>query len=148
MEKKLDSNYTRMMWAILNKSWRKFPTKQQLYGHLPPITKTIQVRWTRHMGHCWRSRDKFISDILLWTHSYGWAKAGQPTYNSSVTIQDVALKTYWKRWAIERSAGIGSGRSLQVARHDVIAYHTTEKEIFYRTSIVNAKKIWGLSRKQ
>ena len=35
MEKKLDDNYTRMLQAILNKSWRQQPTKQQLYGHLP-----------------------------------------------------------------------------------------------------------------
>ena len=41
MEKKLDGNYTRMLRAILNKSWRQHPTKQQLYDHLPPITKTI-----------------------------------------------------------------------------------------------------------
>ena len=40
MKKKLDNNYTRMLWAILNKPWRQHPTKQQLYGHLPPITKT------------------------------------------------------------------------------------------------------------
>ena len=40
-EKKLHSNYTRMLQAILNKSWRQHPTKHQLYGHLPPITKTI-----------------------------------------------------------------------------------------------------------
>ena len=52
MEKKLDSNYTRMLRAILNKSWRQHPTKNQLYGHLPPIMKTIQVRRTRHAGHC------------------------------------------------------------------------------------------------
>ena len=44
LEKKLNSNYTRMLRAILNKSWRQHPTKHQLYGHLPPITKTIQVR--------------------------------------------------------------------------------------------------------
>ena len=44
LEKKLESNYTRMLQAILNKSWRQHPTKHQLYGHLPPITKTIQVR--------------------------------------------------------------------------------------------------------
>ena len=50
MKKKLDSNYIRMLWAILNKTWKQHPTKQQLYGHLPPITKTIQVRWTRHAG--------------------------------------------------------------------------------------------------
>ena len=78
MEKKLDSNFTRMLQAILNKSWRQHPTKQQLYGHLPPITKTIQVRQTRHAGHCWRSRDKLISDVLLWTPSHGRTKAGQP----------------------------------------------------------------------
>ena len=77
-EKKLDSNYTRMLRAILNKSWRQHPTKHQLYGHLPPITKTIQVRRTRHAGHCWRSKDELISDVLLWTPTYGRAKAGRP----------------------------------------------------------------------
>ena len=49
-------------------------------SHLPPIMKTIQVRRTRHAGHCWRSRDKLISDVLLWTPSYGWAKAGRPAW--------------------------------------------------------------------
>ena len=76
-EKKLDVNYTRMLLAILNKSWRHHPTKHQLYGHLPPITKTIQVRRTRHAGHCWTSRDELISDLLLWTPTYGQAKAGR-----------------------------------------------------------------------
>ena len=75
----LDSNYTRMLRAILNKSWRQHPTKQQLYGHLSPIMKTIKVRWTRPAGHCWRSTVKLISDVLRWTPSYGWAKSGRPT---------------------------------------------------------------------
>ncbi len=44
LEKKLDGNYTRMLRAILNKSWQQHPTRHQLYGHLPPITKTIQAR--------------------------------------------------------------------------------------------------------
>ena len=67
LEKKLDGNYTRMLRAVLNKSWRQHPTRHQLYGHLPPITKTIQVRRTRHAGHCWRSKEELISDVLLWT---------------------------------------------------------------------------------
>ena len=50
LEKKLDGNYTRMLRAILNKSWQQYPTRHQLYGHLPPITKTIQARRTRHAG--------------------------------------------------------------------------------------------------
>ena len=78
LEKKLDGNYTRMLRAILNKSWQQHPTRHQLYGHLPPITKTIQVRQTRDAGHCWRSRDDLISDVLLWTPTYGRAKAGRP----------------------------------------------------------------------
>ena len=78
LEKKLDGNYTRMLRAILNKSWRQHPTRHQLYGHLPPITKTIQVRRTRHAGHCWRSRDELIRDVLLWIPTHGRAKAGRP----------------------------------------------------------------------
>ena len=74
----LDGNYARMLQAILNKSWKQHPTKQQLYDHLLPITKTIKVRRTRHTGHCWRTRDELISDVLLWTLSYGRAKAGRP----------------------------------------------------------------------
>ena len=69
LEKKLDGNYTRMLRAILKKSWRQ---------HLPPITKSIQGRRTRHTGHCWRSRDELISNVLLWTPTYGQAKAGRP----------------------------------------------------------------------
>ena len=107
LEKKLDGNYTRMLWAILNKSWRQHPTKHQLYGHLPPITKTIQVRRTRHAGHCWRSRDELISDVLLWTPTYGRAKAGRPartyiqqlcedTGCSSENLMEAM--TDWEKW--------------------------------------------------
>ena len=68
----------RMLRAILNKSWQRHPTRHQLYGHLPPITKSIQVRRTRHAGHCWRSRDELIRDVLLWIPTHGRAKAGRP----------------------------------------------------------------------
>ena len=96
LEKKLDGNYTRMLRAILNKSWQRHPTRHQLYGHLPPITKSIQVRRTRHAGHCWRSRDELIRDVLLWIPTHGRAKAGRParTYIQQLCeLQDVVLKT-------------------------------------------------------
>ena len=79
LEKKLDGNYTRMLQAILNKSWRQHLTRHQLFGHLLPITKTIQVRRNRLAGHCWRSRDELISDVLLCPPpTHGRAKAGRP----------------------------------------------------------------------
>ena len=90
--KKLDGNYTRMLRAILNKSWRQQPTRHQLYGHLPPIMKTIQVRRTRHAGHCWRSKDELISDVLLWTPTYGQTKAGRP---ARTYIQQLWEDTGW-----------------------------------------------------
>ena len=132
LEKNLDGNYTRMLRAIWNKPWRQHPTKHQRYGHLPPITKTIQVRRTRHAVHCWRSRGKLISDVLQWTHLYSRAKAGRPartyiqqlcedTGCSSVRIRDVALRTSQKRWTIGRCGERESWISV-LAAHDIYMY--------------------------
>ena len=70
LKKKLDGNYTRMLWATHHKA----PTI------LPPAShhETIQVRRTRHAENCWRSRDELMRDVLLWTPTYGRAKAGWP----------------------------------------------------------------------
>ena len=65
-EKKLDGNYTRILCTVLNKFWKQHPIKQWLYGHLPLISQTIKVRWTKHAEHCWRIRNKLISEVLLW----------------------------------------------------------------------------------
>ena len=78
IKKKLDGNCIRMQRAISNKSWKQHPTEQQLYGHLSPISKTIQIRWTRYVGCCWRSKDKHISNILHWTPSHGCASVRWP----------------------------------------------------------------------
>ena len=96
LEKKLDGNYTRILRAILNKSWRQHPTRHQLYGHLPLIMKTIQARRTRHAGHCWRSRDELISDVLRWTPHMAEQEQDDQlvhTYSNYMRIWDVALKT-------------------------------------------------------
>ena len=63
-------------WYVIKHNQTK--SKHQLYGHLPPITDTIQVRRNRHAGHCWRSRDELISNVLLWTPTHGRANAGRP----------------------------------------------------------------------
>ena len=43
LEKKLDGNYTIMLRAILNKSWRQHPTRHQLYGHFLPSRKLYKL---------------------------------------------------------------------------------------------------------
>ena len=100
LKKKLDDNYTRMLRAILNKSWRQHPTRHHLYGYLPPIMKTIQVRRPRHAGHCWRSRDMLIIHVLLWIPHIAEQKQNdqlEHTYSSYVRIRDVVPKTYLGR---------------------------------------------------
>ena len=92
-EKDIDTRLTKE-WTAINKLsiiWKSDLTNKMkrsffqaavvsilLYGYLTPITKTIQVKRTRHAGHCWKSRDELIRDVLLWTPTYGRAKAGRP----------------------------------------------------------------------
>ena len=61
-------NYKGIGTSVSNKSCKQDHTKQKLYGHLLPITPTIQIRLARYAGHCWRSKDKFTYvDIPLLT---------------------------------------------------------------------------------
>ena len=81
-EKKLDGNYARMLRDVLNKSRKQHQTKLRLYGRLPPISQSIQERWTRHAGYCWISKEKLLSDVFKWTPSHGRTGVGR------------AMKTY------------------------------------------------------
>ena len=42
----------------------------------------------------------------------------EPIFNSSVAIQDVAMKIFQEQWMIETGGERGSGRSVLVVRHD------------------------------
>ena len=42
----------------------------------------------------------------------------ESTYSSSVSIQDVALKTCQKQWTIEKGGEKGLGISVLMVRHD------------------------------
>ena len=77
-EKKNDGNCSRMLRAISNKSWKQHPTKQLLCGHLPPISKIIQIRRTVHARLCWRSKDELIRNVLQWTPSQEGGSEGRP----------------------------------------------------------------------
>ena len=120
LEKKLDGN-SQDLRAILNKSWQQHPTRHQLYGHLPPITKAIQVIQSRRAGHCWRSRDELISDVLLWTPTHGRAKAGRParTYIQQLCEHTGCSPEDLPEAMNDRKSGERwSGISVLPARHD------------------------------
>ena len=112
-----------LVWQFqLSKSWQQHPTRRQLYGHLPPIMKTIQARRTRHAGHCWRSKDEIVRDVLLWTPVYGQSKAGRPARtfiqqlcdDTGCNPEDLPKAMNDRETWRER----GSGISVLAARHD------------------------------
>ena len=144
LEKKLDGNYTRMLRAILNKSWRQHSTRHQLYGHLSPITKTIQARRARHAGHCWRSRDELISDVLLWTPTYGRAKAGRParTYIQQL-CELVGWLVVWVLWHINPCRSFNAKFCLYIHTYSTKDFKTNIKvgRIFYLQDFLCLHKI-------
>ena len=84
-------------------SWKQHPTKQQLYRNQLPISKSIQIRRTRHAGHCWRSKDGFLSNVLRYNPSNGRASVSRParfSNNGSARTRDVVWKTCLKWWMI------------------------------------------------
>ena len=100
-EKKLDGNYTRMLRAILNKSWQQHPTRHQLYGHLPLSRKLFKLDEPDMQDTAGKAGDELIRDVLLWTpHNMAVQKQDdqhEHTFSSYVRIRDVVLKTYLGR---------------------------------------------------
>ena len=78
-EARLDGCYTRMLRAALNISWEDHPTKRFLYGPLPPVTTKIRERRLRFAGHCYRSKQELVSDVLLWEPKHGKRSVGAPS---------------------------------------------------------------------
>ena len=63
-----------MLRAALNISWSNVSmSNKDLYGKIPKITDTIREQRLRFSGHCWRSINEVVSDVLLrYTHT--WTK--------------------------------------------------------------------------
>ena len=68
--RQLLKNAARNIEQVLEATPHKTPT-------IRPPTFLHEVRRTRHVRHCWKSKDELISNVLLWTPTYGRAKAGR-----------------------------------------------------------------------
>ena len=63
-------------WPLLGKTGGRTSPIQSL--GLSSTYMIVLTLFFRHAGHCWRSRDELIRDLLLWTPTHGRAKAGRP----------------------------------------------------------------------
>ena len=87
---RLDGTYTRMLRVVLDISWREHPTRQRLYGKLPLLSNTIVNSRMRFAGHCFRSQDELVSQLLTWQPTHGKSNVGRPhkTYPQQL-VEDV-----------------------------------------------------------
>ena len=103
LEEKLDGNYTRMLWAVLKKSWKQHPTKHQVNGQLLLISQSIQRRQAVPAGYCWRNKDKIISNVFLSTLStHGSVSVG---CTAKSYIQQLCVDTGCRQENLQRAMG-------------------------------------------
>ena len=66
LEKRLDGTYTRLLMRAKNLSWKRHPTKEQIYGDLKPVSALVKSRRVQFAGHCFRAEHEVISSLILW----------------------------------------------------------------------------------
>jgi len=80
----LGGTYTRMLHVVLIVSWMQHSTKAELYETIPTVSSLIRERRLRYAGHCFRSKDELISDIL-WNPRHGHRSAGRPKLTYTIS---------------------------------------------------------------
>ena len=89
---------TRLLCAALNVSWRDYISNKELYGDLSPISTSLQIRRLQFSGHCWRSKNETVSQLLLLEPNHGRRSRGhpastfidQPVSDTGLSRQDLA----------------------------------------------------------
>ena len=64
--KQMDGTYTNLLRRVQNIHWNEHPTKERIYGDLPPISDTLRCRHLLFARHCLRAENEIISSLLLW----------------------------------------------------------------------------------
>jgi len=104
LTKRLDGCYTRLLSFCLGYHWSDHVTNAVLYQDMSKVSKRLLERKLRFTGHCLRTKDQPISDLLFWDYSnISWGRCSKgagarPNYAkrllsecSSIVRSDVEL---------------------------------------------------------
>ena len=96
-EKMLDENGTRIL--LWTNPGSNSPQNSSCMTTYISSHRTIQVRQTNHTMHCWRSKDKLISNVLLLQIDTPY-NSKRLTYNSCVQTLCAIRMTCLERWMV------------------------------------------------
>ena len=89
--RRLDGTYTRLLMRAQNLSWKRHPTKSQIYEKLPPVSSLVKARRVQVAGHCCRAENEVISILLLWKPASDKIRGRTLSY-PDVISRDVDIK--------------------------------------------------------
>ena len=62
-----------------------------LHAGLPRVSTIIRERRLRFSGHCWRSRNEVVSDLVLWEPKHGKRSVGGQTHTFDLLEADTGV---------------------------------------------------------
>ena len=97
MEKRLDGVYTRLLMRVKNLSWKRHPTKIEIYGDLPSVSSIVRSKRAQFAGHCFRATSEIISSLVLWKPKSVGRRSRKLTFPDTLkrdtSLNDQDLKT-------------------------------------------------------
>ena len=128
LHKKLDGANIKMLRVVKNVTWRQRITDEVLYAGLPRIWTTIRERRLRFNGHCRRSKNEVVSDLVLWEPKHDKRSVGGQAHILSIFWRrtprspETACRQRWmtglagerEPWGGGGGMGGGGGRSTEV----------------------------------
>ena len=61
----------KLLRVVKNVTWRQHIANEVLHAGLPKIWTTVRERRLSFSGHCWRSRNEVVSNLVLWEPKHG-----------------------------------------------------------------------------
>ena len=119
-----------MPHAVLNKSWKQLPKKIAAVWSLNSYL--IKVRWARHVGHCWWSKIKLISSILLQTPTHGHTSIDQPAKLISSAL--------CRHWVPSRQLANKYRWEEKESRESVLSAHLDDEDLMEAKNMIQTDK--------
>ena len=101
LDKKLDGACTEMQRVVKDVTWQQHFTNEVLYARLPRISTTSRERRLKFGGHCWRSKNEVVRDLVVWELKHGKRSVeGQAcTFINQLEEETGVPETAcWQRW--------------------------------------------------